>query len=192
MVDCPTRRPPRFGSTTAGGCPPPPPLQPPKWLHTPRGHTLDGSSPRDSTIRLDRVLCPAPLQVPHAMEQTVTKLLKLPTAQPPVLSLANVVDEESSNTEPILLVTTAGADPSQVSRRSRRTPPPPIGVRAERGSFYKGRWGTVDCACGPVACRLTCILVDRGRLWEEMGARFGRMRPGGSWGFLLGSAGRCE
>jgi dynein heavy chain 2 len=54
-----------------------------------------------------------PDRVPHAMEQTVTKLLKLPTAQPPVLSLANVVDEESSNTEPILLVTTAGADPSQ-------------------------------------------------------------------------------
>ena len=44
-------RDPRFGSTKGGGDSP---LQPPKRLHTPRDHTLAGSSPR-ATILMERL-----------------------------------------------------------------------------------------------------------------------------------------
>jgi len=53
-----------------------------------------------------------PDRVPNSMDNVIVKLLKL-DQKAPVLDLVQVVEEESCSTEPLLLVTTPGADPSQ-------------------------------------------------------------------------------
>lgn len=74
-----------------------------------------------------------PDRLPVSLEQMVSRLLGLDSVNPPTVNLQHIAEEETSPTEPVLMLTTPGADPSTplliawCASFRIGTPPPPGG-----------------------------------------------------------------